>query len=198
MTTATTTTPNQQHITVVNNIAILIHNQTITTEQIHNATVQELEMDTFNGMSVLYCACCTSPIRIVEAILDKGVDIDAFSTGKVTALMGVVSNNNPDKLKILQTLLRRKANVKLICTKGRNALHYATYFYGTYPTSSILDYTNNQVIKLLIDAGTDPYVRDINNKTPSAIAQNTRGSMKIDKYYRKINPRPTTAATFLA
>jgi hypothetical protein len=51
----------------------------LTLEKVKLATKKQLEEDTtLGGFTTLFWASSTSTIEIVEAILDKGVDIDAM------------------------------------------------------------------------------------------------------------------------
>jgi hypothetical protein len=51
----------------------------LTVEEVNRATKEKLEDDMYVGCTVLYCASCNCGIEIVEAILDKGVNIDGLS-----------------------------------------------------------------------------------------------------------------------
>jgi hypothetical protein len=51
----------------------------LTLEDVKRATKDELEVDKHNGSTVLYWASWFCPTEVVEAILDKGVDIDGLS-----------------------------------------------------------------------------------------------------------------------
>jgi hypothetical protein len=57
----------------------------LTVEDIQQSTKQKLEEDrSISGNSVLYCACWHSSIDVIEAILDKGVDVNVKSRGLVS------------------------------------------------------------------------------------------------------------------
>jgi hypothetical protein len=51
----------------------------LTIEEVNRETKEKLEDNKYAGYRVLYWASAYCPVEVVEAILDKGVDIDAFS-----------------------------------------------------------------------------------------------------------------------
>jgi hypothetical protein len=59
----------------------------LTIEEVNTATKEKLEEDKYWNFSVLYWASIECPIEVVEAILDKGVDIDGLS-GPVSIVVG--------------------------------------------------------------------------------------------------------------
>jgi hypothetical protein len=61
----------------------------LTVEEVNAATKEKLEEDMDNyGNTVLYCATYKCPIEVIEAILDKNVDIDGLS-GYVSIIVGI-------------------------------------------------------------------------------------------------------------
>jgi hypothetical protein len=59
----------------------------LTVEVLNVATKEKLEENKNKfGNTVLYCACYACPIEVVEAIVDKGVNIDGLS--KVSICVG--------------------------------------------------------------------------------------------------------------
>jgi hypothetical protein len=51
----------------------------LTVEEVNGATKEKLEKDEYEGFTVLYGASLRCGIEVVEAILDKNVDIDGLS-----------------------------------------------------------------------------------------------------------------------
>jgi hypothetical protein len=51
----------------------------LTVEEVNRATKEKLETDKDGGYTVLYCASYNCGIEVVEAILDKNVNIDVQS-----------------------------------------------------------------------------------------------------------------------
>jgi hypothetical protein len=51
----------------------------LTVEEVIGATKEKLETDKDDGFTVLYWASYNCGIEVVEAILDRGVDIDGLS-----------------------------------------------------------------------------------------------------------------------
>jgi ankyrin repeat protein len=140
------------------NLAQRAYNSELTIEEINNATKDQLNNDKDKyGATCLYWACARCSIKLVEAILDKGVDIDGLSQGNATALMSATCCQ---KWAIVHLLLQRGANATLVNRFDNNALHYA-----------VENVVPDDVIKVLIDAGADPKGQDRHGKTPSDIAR---------------------------
>jgi hypothetical protein len=52
----------------------------MTISEVNKATKQKLETDmNIYGYKVLYCASCSCGIDVVEAIINKGVDVNGLS-----------------------------------------------------------------------------------------------------------------------
>jgi hypothetical protein len=51
----------------------------LTVEEVNAATKEKLEEKTSDESTVLYCASWKCPIEVVEAILDKNVNIDGLT-----------------------------------------------------------------------------------------------------------------------
>jgi ankyrin repeat protein len=84
----------------------------LTVQEVNRITKEELERDKNSfGNTVLYCATYGCPIEVVEAILDKGVNIDGLTDGKWTALMGAAYYKKWD---IIKLLVRRGADAKIL------------------------------------------------------------------------------------
>jgi hypothetical protein len=63
------------------NLAKRAYERKLTVEEVNAATKEKLEEDkTYFGETVLYCVSKFCGIEIVEAILDKNVNIDGLST----------------------------------------------------------------------------------------------------------------------
>jgi ankyrin repeat protein len=130
----------------------------LTVEEVKAATKEKLEEDkSATGYTVLYYASVYCGIKVVEAILDKNVNIDGLSTGNWTALMNAASCKKWD---VVNLLLRRGANAKLLDIYKWNALHYAA-----------LRGASVDIIQTLIAAGADPETKDKYGKTPADIAR---------------------------
>jgi hypothetical protein len=59
----------------------------LTVEEVNAATKEKLETDKYGGYTVLYCASWKCGIEVVEAILDKKVNIDESSD--VSIVVGI-------------------------------------------------------------------------------------------------------------
>jgi hypothetical protein len=61
------------------NLAQRAKREKLTVEEVRGATKEELETDKYGGFTVLYNTSWKCGIEIVEAILDKNVNIDGLS-----------------------------------------------------------------------------------------------------------------------
>jgi hypothetical protein len=61
------------------NLSQLAFQGKLTIEEVKDATKKKLEEDMSYGCTVLYFASWKCPIEVVEAILDKNVNIDGLS-----------------------------------------------------------------------------------------------------------------------
>jgi hypothetical protein len=59
----------------------------LTVEEVKGATKERLEQDNYGGFMVLYCASLKCGIEIVEAILDKSVNIDGLSVVSIVVVV---------------------------------------------------------------------------------------------------------------
>jgi ankyrin repeat protein len=134
--------------------------------------VKTTPIETFNtvyaGFTVLYCAVQNCDIDVVEAILDRGIDINELSTTDgYCNIMGALTNNKWD---MVMLLLRRGANVQVIATKKQlSVLHFAVT--ARAPANIII---------ALIEAGADPTVKNIEGKTPSDVARHVKTTAIAD------------------
>jgi hypothetical protein len=60
----------------------------LTVEEVNAATKEKLETDKYGGFTVLYYSSWKCGIEVVEAILDKNVNIDVQS-GYVSIVIGI-------------------------------------------------------------------------------------------------------------
>jgi hypothetical protein len=62
------------------NLADHAKDGTLTVEEVNTATKEKLETDkSINGYTVLYFACTQCGIEVVEAIINKGVNLNQVS-----------------------------------------------------------------------------------------------------------------------
>jgi ankyrin repeat protein len=167
------------------NLACHARDKILTIQDIQNATILQLQQDkTDYNSTTLYEACENCSVEIVEAILDKGVDIDGFTIVGLqwTALMNAALNRKWD---IVTLLIKRGANAQLVNTEyNRNALHYACQ-----------EGAPEYIIELLIQAGADPQVKSNRGETPADLA-NYRGHTAIASYVEQYY-KPTKSANLI-
>ena len=151
------------------------------------------------GMAMTGCATVTQlgtaahggDIREVEALLNKGVDVNERVMG-TTPLLEAVFYKCCASLDIIRLLLDKGADPNLGTSVGWKPIHYA------------VDNDNANVVKLLIDRGADVTVVNSHKETPLKMAEK-KGSTVIarmlreaeEKQYKKLyakDEKPTPAA----
>jgi ankyrin repeat protein len=95
---------------LVQNLAKRAWDDELTLEDIKLADPIKIEQDTYIKRSVLYIASKRCSVDIVEAILDKGIDVNGLSGRNMTALHSAASAGKFDNVILL---LRRGADAKL-------------------------------------------------------------------------------------
>jgi ankyrin repeat protein len=126
----------------------------LTVEEVKCATLETLEKETWRGRSVLFCACSRCSPEIVEAVLDKGVDIDKIDKSDDWSALMIAANQN--RWDNLQLLLRRGANVEVLNDRNQNVLHMAAASGAP-----------NDIIKILTDIIADPQAKDEDGQSPA-------------------------------
>jgi ankyrin repeat protein len=164
------------------NYAELAHNQKLTTGQILKATQKQLIEDKYGGDSVIYNAARYCSIEIVQALLQRGIDINTTSSNNLTPLIGASGNKKWDTVLFL---LSHGADGKLTTNDGYNALHAAAREGA--PT---------EILKALIDAGVDPTAKNHYKETPIDKAR-VEGNMETVEYLEMIINRPVKSANWV-
>ncbi len=113
----------------------------------------------------LICGCAAGRLAYVQQALEDGADTNvAAPDSDWTALMYAAwgDNNKPDRTEMVRLLLERGADPRVIRREfdGRTALHYA----------AMMD--NAPMVQLLLTAGADAGVVDINGMRPVDVAPN--------------------------
>jgi ankyrin repeat protein len=166
------------------NLATRAIQGTLKIKDIKRATKEKLETDfDEDGSTVLMCACSSCSVDVVEAILDKGIDVNTLSPHHYTPLITAAAEKQWDTIKLL---VQRGANGKLSNIYNKNALHYAA-FHGA----------PDDIIKSLIDAGANPTQIDTTGLTPSGCARTNSqftSATCIEQYYYQ----PTKSANLIA
>jgi ankyrin repeat protein len=84
------------------NLATRAYDGKLTIEDVKLASKEILEEHKDSGCTVLHCASKMCSIEVVEAILDKGIDINSLSgTDKWTAIMGAAYVSRWDTVRFL-------------------------------------------------------------------------------------------------
>jgi ankyrin repeat protein len=106
--------PNYEH----RNFAQDAYNGTLTTEMISLASKNQVCFDNYGGYPTLYCASWKGKPEIVQAILDKGADVDDSARADYTPLMGACINSQWASVHVLinagANVCIKKPRVRLI------------------------------------------------------------------------------------
>jgi hypothetical protein len=70
-------------------LAIRAKEGTLTVEEVNAATKEKLEDDKYGGGTVLWWATAHCPVEVIEAILNKGVNIDGFCVSVVVMCFNI-------------------------------------------------------------------------------------------------------------
>jgi ankyrin repeat protein len=118
----------------------------------------------------------------IEAILKAGADIHETDKNGVTPLHHAVRFRSPAAV---ETLLRHGARVNQVCKRsGSTALHRAVTSTGA-PETAGKHKEAKQIIKLLMEFGADPSLKNKNGKSP-------RDYVRDETLLKLILPEETT------
>jgi ankyrin repeat protein len=169
--------------TTPNNLAQLASNSTLTLDQIHQATLHQLQHDLYVDCSVIYWASGRCNVEIVKAILDKGIDVNSLSDGNQTALLSAAYYKKWD---IIEYLLSRGADPRLFDVGNTTVLHYA-----------VEKNAPEHIVNILIEAGADAGALTLQGKTPSDIAR-ANYYINLAELIDQYKKGPAKSANFLA
>lgn len=151
------------------------------------------------GMAMTGCATVTQlgtaahggDIREVEALLNKGVDVNEKRLGGVTPLYEAVYYNCCASLDIIRLLLDKGADPNLGFDSGD----------GPRPIHAAVKTGNANVVKLLLDRGADITVRNQFGKTPLKMAEEEGQTVIVrilreaeEKQYLHLEEKQTSSA----
>jgi ankyrin repeat protein len=163
------------------NIAQLIHHHEATIEDIRKTDLAVLEAK-WADYNSLYYASHGGDVDIVEALLNKGVNIDATGRNHHTALIAATYGGNDD---VVILLLQHKANPNVKDDNGWTAAHYAA-----------MKGAPNHVLHAFASAGADFTIKGRDGKTPGDLAR--LSSHKATAEYVDELIRPAKSANFIA
>jgi ankyrin repeat protein len=164
------------------NLAQRIFLRQATVDDIQQADLKKLEEDNEGGNRALLLASWTGQVQLVEAILNRGIDINELSLADWTPIMAAAQTRSWD---VVEFLLGKGANVQLVTTSKRTVLHEAV-------KQGAPDY----IIAAIIDAGVDASIVDNEGWTAAMLAQNS-GNTTLATYIKE-RCRPTKSANFIA
>lgn len=112
-------------------------------------------------------------VGAVDALIEAGADLNVENSHGYTALTIAASNSKPNTVTIVKMLLKAGADIDMPRSSGDTALGLAARN------------ANIDLIKLLLDWGADPYVKNYKGKTVFDIAQCHPSVKKILDDYMK-------------
>ena len=120
-----------------------------------------------NELSAICCERNPEPAdqrRRLIAAINSGADIHATDKNGVTALHHAVRFRSPAAVK---TLIEHGADVNCVCRRnGSTPLHRAVTQTGA-PGTAGRGRQAEQIVRLLLDAGADPAIRNKSGKQPA-------------------------------
>jgi ankyrin repeat protein len=150
---------------------------TLTLSQVEATSKEDLQTGQYAGTTLLYWACGYCRVEIVEAILNKGVDV----------------NQLPAAPLISACYYGKWDNARLLLARGADAKisHGGSIFYATQKDAPA------DVIEALIEGGGDPELKtQAGEKSALDIAIERNNTELISLFSQYI--KPTKAANFLA
>jgi ankyrin repeat protein len=155
----------------------------LTVEEVNHVTKEKLETEFDDGWTTLYCATSGSSVDVVQAIIDRGVNINAFSINDWTTITAAASNKAWDMVRLL---LNAGADVQIPNKNGGwTVLHWACN-----------NGASHDIIEHIIRAGGDPNVKNSNGNTPADLAR--QNHFFDTAFYVEQCYRPTKSANFIA
>jgi ankyrin repeat protein len=143
-------------------------------------TLQEIQ---HSGQHLLYWVSCNCNVELLQAMLDKGVDVDQLTISDWTPLMGAISGKKFDNAMLL---LNHGANPKLVTSYYKNSpLHHAAEVGAP-----------DELIIALLHAGANYKAANKDGKTAIDIA-NHHHHFSITKIIEEFANPPTKSANFL-
>lgn len=124
----------------------------------------------FGGTSALHAAVLLDDIKLVKALLDQGLDVNARDDKKETPLLHAVVRDN-------------KAIAKLLINNGADVNARDGFGFPLLYTAAV--FKNKAIVKLLINNGADANLKANNGKTPLEAAGNKSIKRLIQKAQRK-------------
>jgi hypothetical protein len=114
--------------------------------------------------------------EIITMLLDKGADPDiVYYPNLKTALHSAVGGSDDTNTAVIELLLKHKADVNAKTREGETALHFCTYAAGQRD--------NTNIIKLLLDNGANPAIKNGKGKTPADLAKDLLKEAGRNKLY---------------
>ena len=99
-----------------------------------------------------------APPGDIRAALDAGADLEEADPHGRTPLLVAIISRHADGLELVEMLLDAGADIHATHSSGNTALHFAA-FVG-----------NAEIVRLLMERGADPAVRNSENRTPADLA----------------------------
>jgi ankyrin repeat protein len=160
--TADITTPFDNTVNytmVITEFAYLASRGRLTVEMVKEANINQLQQSRCAGFTTLYWASYSCPVEVVQALLDRGLDINETS-GRVvhTPLIGAAYQGTRWDTVLL--LLNAGAEVQIYNIQNKNALYFASEFGAP-----------REIILALLDAGSDASIKAVEGLTAADIAR---------------------------
>lgn len=113
-------------------------------------------------------------LEVTQYLLDQGAYVDAVDDKGFTVVMNKVRRDSDENIKVLKRILEHKPNVNHVTTDDkRTALHWAA------------EYSNINLVQLLLVNGADANLKDVEDKTPLMIAKEGRNRAVVSLLSRK-------------
>jgi ankyrin repeat protein len=119
---------------------------------------------------LLMNAAYNAKVNSVKWMIEKGADVNHTLKNGENALHYTISNTNhmPERTEIVKILIDAGIDIHKKTIAGQETLCFMrdAFLKGETPLHRAAAYANEAIIKLLIEAGADPSVKDVNGDTP--------------------------------
>jgi ankyrin repeat protein len=118
------------------------------------------------GTTPLHYACMSGNFHLVEFLISKSADVNAFNDSHNSPLHYAAAYNRPETIKLL---IKHGANIEAKSREEETPLHEAAYSGAV------------ESAKILLEKGANPHARNAYQRTPLVLTARESGSVELAK-----------------
>ena len=155
------------------------------------------QISRLRGNTLLHEVCKSGDISMVKVLLNHGADVNGLGMDNRTPLHSTVLCHLDNTYQIIEELLLNGADINLKDNNNETVIHYAAYqgtiqenlfqelvkkcddpnvvdaVEGKTPLHNAIEGGSESKVKILLDHGADPYIRDFDNPLIAKFDKNT-------------------------